>query len=177
MARYVDLVDVFGEANVVRAAPGELEKLGLPPDAVRTLTEVGLPRQIGRAKFIAVPPDFVPAEVVEAAGLAGRFCQFGLDAGTHLCIDLDNGQVWSLPKLGAPFPAAFVNSTLGQFVECQIRLYILESSEPPGYREDHDVNRAFAEFVAAQMRAIDDLALDHPRSVWPEILEEIEFPF
>ena len=118
----------------------------------------------------------MPIDAVRAAGLSGRFCRIGEDAGTAFCVKLDTGEVWSLPIWQSPFQTGFVNSSLRQFVEGMVRSHILETNEPPDYRTDLEVSRAFKEFVTEQLRVVDPAALDHPRSIWPEVLEDLAFP-
>src|SRR5215472_10560144 len=101
----MDLADVFGAENVVRLAASAVAGLDLGADAVRVLTEVGLPR-IPYGSFNPEPP----------ARDAGRV-HFARTAIGYFWLDLTDGdgEVRLSPKAANAAPL-YVASTLEAFV-------------------------------------------------------------
>jgi hypothetical protein len=144
--RYIDLADVFGAENVVRVAAADLAGLDLPPEAVRVLTEVGLPRKISDGAFIAEPLVRV-----------GQRVQFGRTFIGFFWLDVTNGEIRISPAEGRHEPA-LAASTMETFVECHTRLEILGRNKPHDYSRDP---QRWANFVEDELRQVD------PRSVEP----------
>jgi hypothetical protein len=170
-----DLVELFGEENVVKVPSEALAGLGLDPQTSRVLTDVGLPA----AAACGLPPEatallnVVPPAPVDRPRAGTRYVRFGrlLEDAAEACLDPRAGTVVALTTDadGAEIEV-FVNSGLILFVET---LYLVNQTNSDQADADEQ----------AYARAVDELhdrlaALDPPAmaddSWWAGVVQEMQ---
>lgn len=163
MVSHDDLVRLWGETNIVHPRAKPRDTLTLPPDATQVLAEVGLPR---RADPLF---EVTGLRMVDVPGRGGRYCQFGSDFGTALCISANNGEIVSLSLTGE-YPDRFVNSTLALFVE----FLVLVSTERARFLDlgDEDIDQLIAE-LNNRLLGLDERALGNPDNWWAVVVEQM----
>jgi|tagenome__1003787_1003787.scaffolds.fasta_scaffold20371733_2 hypothetical protein len=149
--------------ELVTASRDDLGMSDLPEDAIRVLSDVGVPRR--------VDPIFESTDVrsITSARDGRTLWQFGSDGETALAIDPRSGEVLSTsPKLAHPDRHA--NDGVAAFVDC-----LLEVSETRdglvGVRDEeaHAVVVALSE----RLRRLDASALAQPDNWWATIVEQL----
>lgn len=164
--QHEDLAVYFGADNLVRADAAPLTGMALPPDAVRVLTEVGLPRKIEDESFTVEPP-----HLVEVVGSPGTFLRFGRCSGSFFAMSLATGKVWAVSLYpGDPDPG-FVNSSLEAFVECLLRFTILWE-QMPEVRSQPGESERWADLIEQELRAVDPPCVE-PDAFYGEVVEEV----
>ncbi|GAA1404186.1 SUKH-4 family immunity protein [Catellatospora coxensis] len=164
--RYEDLAGYFGVDNLVRADAAALSGMTLPPDAVRVLTEVGLPRAIEDESFTAEPPQ--PVQVV---GSPDAFLRFGRCSGSFFAMSPATGEVWAVSLYPGDTHPGFVNSSLDAFVECLLRFTTLWE-QMPDVRSLPGESERWADLIEQELRAVDPPCVE-PDAFYGEVIEEV----
>ncbi|MFI6514810.1 SUKH-4 family immunity protein [Spirillospora sp. NPDC050679] len=172
----------FGPRGLRRLTPDETRDLPLPEDAVRALTEIGLPVQAGPYFTAAVPGEPLPlAGYAALKGLAGngpadagRF-RLGGDHGAEICATPQGVEAVFVAVDADPTP---VNSSVPAFLACLLALdEHLPIMRTPGDRDPAAVYRSLREALLE----IDGPALADDEAWWPMVLEQVRhamsFPF
>ncbi len=107
--------------------------------------------------------------VIEVPGNAGRYCRFGSDYGTDLCVSLDTGEVLSISVTGE-YPDRFVNSTPAAFVEFMVMVSAERVLFPD--LDDEEIDRRIA-LLAERLRVLDQKAVADPDNWWSVIMEQM----
>lgn len=167
MVSHEDLLRLWGESNVVQIDPTEHLLLHLPRQTAETLARVGLPRRI-EMLFEARE-----LQMVDVPHLSGRYCMFGSDLGTELCISVDTGVVLSL-SLNRRYPDRFVNTTLALFLEFLVLVTIERAAL--AHVRDQDIDARIAA-LESRLRQMDERALADPDNWWSVIIEQMRDGF
>lgn len=163
MVAHEDLARLWGEGNVERVDVNALDRVTLPADAASVLVNVGLPRRVDPL-FEAKEPT-----MIEAPSRAGRYCQFGSDFGTELCVSTDTGDVVSVSLTGE-YPDRFVNTTLALFVE----FLVMVSAERARFLDlgDDQIDQVIVG-LEKRLHQLDARALADPDNWWAVIVEQM----
>lgn len=166
---YGALTELWGVPHVRRLDARAVERLPLPVDAKRVLSELGLPADVpwlgGQSDYGEHPEIHKPIEV---PGRTGRWCLLADDYGRNWSVAEGSGEVVLL-SLDPSSPDAFVNSSLRIFVECLYRFELWQRH-----------TRQLSELEAGQelvrlwnvLDGIDPPAFDDANNVWAAFLAD-----
>ena len=162
-----DLVAVFGEANVVRRDPTELDGLGLSNAARHALTEVGLPGVIGEGAFRSVRP-----RILESQASGRRYCLVGMSPTRHYAVDLPSEEVFNLAAWDIDDGPSFLNSNVPAFVHCLAEYGRVQNQLTTDRSED--VSAMWAKRLRERLAAIDPRCLTELNAYFASIVDDIE---
>ncbi|MEO3830355.1 SUKH-4 family immunity protein [Actinomadura sp. B10D3] len=187
MITHEQLVETFGEDEVLLAPAELLEDQVTDPEALRVLTEVGLPDSLFETLSFEDFTDGPPRTLAEtffstADGMPERVRDYLIVAngpgGGVACLDGADGRVyWFRP--GDTEPYGLLNSSLGQFVEVVNALYPEIAWRviylPPDASEERvaAIQRGIEETMEGmveEVRELDPAAFDSPLLIWQVII-------
>jgi hypothetical protein len=162
-----DLSRLWGESNVVRADPGTLTTMGLPPEANRILTDVGLPRHVERVFAAAAPT------TLERPGWPRRYCRIGTEpldwSKAEFFVEIDSNEVLYLVPTREG-QDRFVNSSLALFVES---LYLDAVERARWSSSDEDEIIRLARGLRQRLERLDPRAFEDPDNYWAVVFEDV----
>lgn len=157
-------------ARVLRLDAKVVERLPLPADAKRVLSELGSP---AHEPWLGGQPDYgrhpETPKPIEVPGRTGRWCLLADDYGRNRSIPEGSGEV-ALLSLDPSSPNHLVNSTLRMFVEFLYRFELWQRR-----------TRQLSELEAGQglvrlwnvLHGVDPPAFDDANNVWAAFLADL----
>ncbi len=159
--------------EIVTTTPSATIVDRLPPEVVRFVEEVGLPRAVPAFDFHLLPPDDWKVVALGGANRDGGLGEFVVlchrRADIALGIDLATGRVFTVDLRGEE-PPAFVNSSLPLYVRSLVRAESWRRARPdePGLIE---VDRE----TQAKLEELDPGISSYERSIWPGYFDDLQY--
>ncbi|MCX4587192.1 SUKH-4 family immunity protein [Streptomyces sp. NBC_01481] len=170
-------MDAFeGEDNVITVKADELSRVGVSPSDVRSLSQIGLPKELDGVFTVhtrRVPQAFALHEF-EAAGEKQKvFILGGVPGDERLryFLDVNDGYVGLFTFFDDGPEADIVNSTVDDFIEF-LRLFGLRAK----MRREASVDelRQYTSDVAAYLRERDSFAFEESDNWWSSVLDRLQ---
>ncbi|MEW2498158.1 SUKH-4 family immunity protein [Streptomyces nodosus] len=187
MITHEQLIETFGEDEVLLAPAELLKDQVTDPEALRLLTEVGLPDSFFETLCFKDFTDDPPRTLAEtffstADGMPERVRDYLIVAdgvgGGAACLDGADGRVyWFRP--GDTEPYGLLNSSLGQFIEVVNALYpqimplVIYLPPDAGEEQVSATQRRIQESMEGmvdQVRELDPAAFDSPLMIWQVLI-------
>ncbi|NUT33988.1 MAG: hypothetical protein HOV79_13035 [Hamadaea sp.] len=160
-----DLVGLLGPGNVVLADSGELRALGVPDDARRVLSEIGMPREAAGDVAAARP------RILEIPGDPDGYLLLASRTAQDFALDLRTGEVVRFSRFEPGAYRLMVNSDLTAFVAC-LAMYAVVLRDIPEDCSDEEA-QAWADRLEQSVREIDPVSLAVEDSFYAGVVFEI----